>query len=106
MAQRNLVRRPAAQRDLAEAAAYLVTEGGSALSHRFLDELEAAFRRLCSFPHLGKRWPTTNRELTGIRRWPLAHFPYSVFYLPTETTIEIVRVLHNSRDLPPLLEDL
>ena len=106
MAQRNLVRRPAAQRDLAEAVAYLVTEGGSAFGHRFLDELEAAFGRLCSFPHLGKLWPTTKRELTGLRRWPLAHFPYSVFYLPTETTIEIVRVLHNSRDLPPLLEDL
>ena len=106
MPQRKLVRRPAARRDLAEAVAYLVTEGGSPLSHRFLDELEATFKRLCSFPHLGTPWPTTNPELTGLRRRPLPRFPYSVFYLPTRTAIEIVRVLHNSRDLPPLLENL
>jgi hypothetical protein len=27
-----------------------------------------------------------------------------VFYLPTKKTLEIVRVLHNSRDLPAALE--
>lgn len=106
MPQRKLVRRPVARRDLAEAVVYLREAGGSSLSHRFLDELEATVSRLCSFPHIGVLWPTPNRELTGLRRRPLPHFPYSVFYLPTETAIEIVRVLHNSRDLPPLLEDL
>jgi len=106
MAQRKLVRRPVARRDLAEAVVYFKEEGGSSLSHRFLDELEATFSRLCSFPYIGVPWPTTNPELAGLRRRPLPHFPYSVFYLPTETTIEVVRVLHNSRDLPPFLENL
>src|ERR1051325_2577846 len=100
MPHSKLVRRPVARRDLTEAVLYLRAEGGSALSHRFLDELEATFERLCSFPALGTSWPTTNPELIGLRRRLLPHFPYSVFYLPTEITVEIVRVLHNSRDVP------
>jgi len=106
MPQRKLVRRPVARRDLTEAVRYWRAEGGSELSHRFLDELEATFERLCSFPALGTPWPTSTPELLGLRRRLLPHFPYSVFYLPTENTIEIIRVLHNSRDLPAALEDL
>src|SRR5215468_6281058 len=106
MAQRNVVRRPAARRDLAEAVRYLRREGGAALSNRFLDEVEVTFMQLCSFPNMGTSWPTLCPELVGLRRRLLPHFPYSVFYLPSEQTIEIVRVLHNSRDIPPLLEDL
>jgi hypothetical protein len=57
----------------------LRAESGYSLSHRFLDEVEATFERLCSFPFLGTPWPTTNLELIGLRRWQLPHFPYSVF---------------------------
>ena len=106
MSQRKLVHRPAARRDLASAVSYLRAEGGSSTAHRFVDEVEATFTRLCSFPHLGTPWPTTNPELDGLRRRTLPHFPYSVFYLPTETTIEIVRVLHHRQDFPPLLENI
>ena len=105
MAQRKLVRRPAAQRDLADAVRYLRTEGGATVSHRFLDEVEATFTRLRSFPTLGTSWPTTRRELVSLRRRLIPHFPYSVFYLPSADAIEIVRVLPNSRDIPTMLED-
>jgi toxin ParE1/3/4 len=104
MAQRKLVRRPTAQRDLAEAVRYLRKESGVATSHRFLDEVETTVTRLLSFPNLGTPWPTTRRELVGVRRRLIPHFPYSVFYLPSEERIELVRVLHNSRDIPALLE--
>jgi plasmid stabilization system protein ParE len=33
-------------------------------------------------------------------------FPLSVFYRSSHEAIEIIRVLHHSRDLPPDLEDL
>jgi plasmid stabilization system protein ParE len=41
-----------------------------------------------------------------LRRLPLKRFPLSVFYRPTRTAIEIIRVLHHARDIPPLLEDI
>ena len=76
------------------------------MSHRFLDEAETTFTRLRSFPNLGTPWPTTRKELVGLRRRLIPHFPYSVFYIPSEEEIELVRVLHNSRDIPTLLEGL
>ncbi len=106
MPTRALVRHPAAKRDLAEATAYLVEEAGSEVAHEFLDDVAHVFTRLRRFPNLGRPWPTTNPALVGLRRLPLQRFPLSVIYRPTRTAIEIVRVLHHARDIPPLLEDL
>jgi toxin ParE1/3/4 len=101
-----LVIRPRAQADVDAEAAYYHTTDSPLTATRFLEDLRHVFERLVEYPHLGTPWPTTSRELIGLRRRLLIHFPYSVFYLPTAEAIEIVRVLHNSRDLPPLLEDL
>jgi len=102
---KTLIILPRAEADVDAHALYYQTHDSPAVASRFLDDLRHAFERVLGFPNVGKLWPTTSRELQGLRRWPLPHFPYSIFYLPSETTIEIVRVLHNSRDLPPLLED-
>jgi len=101
-----LLRHPAAKRDLAEATAYLVAEGGSEVAHQFLDDVAYAFTRLRRFPSLGRPWPTSNPTLAGLRRLPLKRFLLSVFYRPTRSAIEIIRVLHHARDISPLLEDL
>jgi plasmid stabilization system protein ParE len=84
----------------------LVEEGGSNVARRFLDDVAHTFTRLHRFPNLGRPWPTRNPAIAGLRRLPLQHFPLSVFYRPTRTAIEIIRVLHHARDLPPLLDDI
>ena len=44
-------------------------------------------------------------ELTTLRMFPIRDFPkYFIFYRPTEEGIEVVRVLHASRDLQALLD--
>lgn len=43
--------------------------------------------------------------LEGLRRLPLKRFPLSVYYRSTRSAIEVIRVLHHARDIPPLLED-
>ena len=106
MPARALVRHPAAKRDLAEATAYFVKEGGNEVAHEFLDEVAHAFMRLRRFPGIGRAWPTRNPALAGLRRLPLRRFPLSVFYRPSRSTIEVIRVLHHARDITPLLEDL
>lgn len=103
MPQRKL--RPAAERDIDEAVFYLTDEGGVELSHRFAHELEVTFKRLYSLPHLGKLWPAEMQKLEGMRSLPLPRFPYSIFYLSTDGVIEIVRVLHQRREIEPLLEE-
>jgi toxin ParE1/3/4 len=101
-----LVISPRAQADVDEEAAYYQTTDSLATATRFLDDLRHVFERLVEFPHLGTPWKTPNRQLVGLWRRLLPNFPYSVFYLSTEEAIEIVRILHNSRDLPVSLEDL
>ena len=103
---RALVIRPQAQADVDEHAAYYQANENLLAATRFLEDTRHVFERLIRFPHIGTPWPTTNPELDGLRRRALPHFPYSVFYLPTSTTIEVVRVLHHRQDFPPLLENL
>jgi len=105
MPRRALVRHPAAKRDLVEATQYFVDEGGNEVAHEFLDDVAHAFTRLRRFPNLGRPWPTRNPTLEGLRRLPLKRFPLSVFYRPTRSAIEVIRVLHHARDIPPLLEE-
>lgn len=72
---------------------------------RFTTYLRAAFERLVQFPHLGRAWPTHNPNLTDLRRLMMTNFPVSIFYRARPETLEIIRVLHNSRDLPSELSD-
>jgi len=73
------------------------------------DDVEAAdklvhgvvlrFARLAAMPELGRR----REELTpGLRSFPVGR--YVIFYRPIENGVEIARVLHGARDLPPLFE--
>ena len=39
---------------------------------------------------------------TGLRSLPLGN--YIIFYRPIDDGIEVVRILHGARDLPPLFE--
>ena len=102
---RVLVIHARATADVDELAAYLDDRGPDA-GMRFLDELEHVFERLRTFPRIGRPWPSENPAISGLRRAVPPTFPVSVFYLPTSTTITVVRVLHQARDTPPLLEDL
>jgi toxin ParE1/3/4 len=55
------------------------------------------FAKLASMPDLGRR----REELSPhLRSYPVGR--YLIFYRPMNHGIEIVRVLHGARDLPPL----
>ena len=94
-----------ARRDVEEQAAFFAKDSVD-LAARFLDQFDRAVRRLLRFPRLGRAWPTRSTTLLGLRRLTMTGFPLSVFYRSSRETIEIIRVLHHSRDLPPDLQDL
>ena len=91
--------------DVGAQAYYLAGASSRAVAIRFLNDFDAALVRLREFPRIGTRWPTDNPELQGLRRLQMTTFPVSIFYLDTEPHVEIVRVLHGSRDLPALLDE-
>jgi len=89
---------------MAEATKRLRKQAGVEMASKFVAQLQAVFGRICIFPQFGGAWPSQAHK--GVRRAVLRDFPYSIFYRATDTTIEVIRVLHHSRDIPPLLEDL
>jgi toxin ParE1/3/4 len=100
----NVFRRDSALADLADHAFYLA-EDAPDVADRFIDAFEAAAERLSQMPHIGATYPTGNPALFGLRRWPLKGFEkYLIFYLVFEDAVDIVRIIHSSRDLARILD--
>jgi toxin ParE1/3/4 len=90
--------RPLALQDLEQIVRYLDEHSDSA-ADRFLEEFFQATASLAEMPRLGPIRRDRGR-LKGLRSWPLSTFgSYIVFYLPTDTGIEVLRVLHGARDV-------
>ena len=88
----------AARSDLDEIWFYIAQDNVDA-ADKFIHAVVSRFPRLATMPELGRR----REELSpGLRSFPVGH--YIIFYRPMENGVEIARVLHGARDLPPLFE--
>ena len=100
-----IIIRPQARHDLVEIADF-IAHGSLEAAERFLDATKAAFALLAEMPEMGTRCQFNNAEAIGIRLWSIRGFEnHLVFYRPTNAGIEVVRVLHGSRDIPALFAD-
>ena len=66
---------------------------------RLVDSMLGRYRLLTRHPFLGR---LRNELRPGLRSWAVGN--YVIFYTATDDLVEIIRVLHGARDLPPLLE--
>lgn len=78
--------------DLQEIWDFLLTENQTA-AVRVVKQLTNKFDMLARFPSAGRE---RNELIVGLRSLAVAR--YVVFYQPTKNGVEIVRVLHGSRD--------
>ena len=84
-----------------------IGEYSSSASVRFLKEAQKAFLLLSGLPGIGAPRDYDNRDLNGMRMWPVSGFRnYLIFYLTTEDTIEIVRILHGSQNIQSILSPI
>ena len=91
--------RPKARRDLAYIAAFIKLDNPEA-AQAFRLAVEQELELLRVHPFLGRR---RYFRTAGLRSWRVSHFEkYLIFYLPTDTALEVVRVLHGARDLQRL----
>jgi toxin ParE1/3/4 len=99
-----VLRRPDAREDLAEIFAYLGRHDPR-IGDRFLRAVDATLELLASMPGIGSPVKLQNPRLVGLRRASVKSFrKYQVYYLTTDHGIEVVRVLHGSRDVKSILE--
>jgi len=88
----------AARTDLEEIWCYIAQDSPD-VADNFIRALVSRFSLLASMPEMGRR-----REELSPRLRSFALGNYIVFYRLIEDGIEIARVLHGARDLPPLFE--
>jgi len=91
--------------DLESASGCYVTEVDVATSIRFVDAVEAAARRIGRNPWLGSLRFAYELAVPDLRVVPAGRFPYLLFYLERETSVDVWRLRHTSRDIPASLQD-
>jgi toxin ParE1/3/4 len=92
-----LLKRPEAENDLEEIWWYIAQDSPNN-ADRFLDRIQERCLSLADFPQMG----TSRDELkAGLRSQPVGN--YLIFYFPLDDGVNIVRVLHGSRDIGNLL---
>lgn len=101
-----ITRRNAARQDLVDIAYYYIRQGSPASAQRFRNQAEALFGRLADMPGMGTPYDHDHPALAELRFLPVTRFKkYLVFYRVIPGGIEVVRVLHGSRDLQGTLTE-
>lgn len=98
-------KREAARRDLIAQWVWYAENTDIETADRFLRAADEAASMLAAQPEAGYRFYVRRPELQGLRRFPLSSGFEKIllFYFPLRDGIELVRVLHGSRDLERLL---
>lgn len=88
-----ILKRPEAEKDLEEIWFYIAQDNLDK-ADKLLDEIEETSQEIAQFTNMGR-----NRDELhpGLKSFPVGK--YLIFYLPISGGIEIVRVLHGTRDI-------
>ncbi|MHB8502850.1 MAG: type II toxin-antitoxin system RelE/ParE family toxin [Candidatus Acidiferrales bacterium] len=96
--------RPKADHDLDEQAYYFATKAEPELGHRFLLAAHETFGLLAAQPQIGWHARLKNPPLASLRVFRVSGFEKMiVLYRPSQHGIEILRVVHGSRNIAALL---
>jgi toxin ParE1/3/4 len=94
-----IIRTPEALNDLAEIWEYIGANNPGA-ADRLLDNIDEKVKLIAESPYIGRE----REELApGIRSFPAGR--YLIFYSPIAGGMEIVRVLHGSRDVDTIISE-
>jgi len=98
-----IVQRRRARTDLLELVAWVAGENPPA-ALRLHESYDRTLDVLTEHPQLGRSYPSADPALHGMRVLPVQGFrKVLIFYRPTLDTVEIIRILHGSRDIPAVL---
>jgi toxin ParE1/3/4 len=98
-----VVQRALAQDDIVRAFDHYLLEASADVARALLLEIEASMHAIARFPGAGSVRYATPLLIEGLRFVIVERFPYLMFYLDREDRIEVLRVLHQHRDMPAIL---
>ncbi len=88
-----IIKRPLAELDLLDIWEF-IAENSPDRADEFLDRLVGKLQTLALHPGMGKR---REELLAGLRSFPMGN--YVVFYREIDDGIDVIRILHGSRDI-------
>lgn len=104
MSEARYVVRPKADQDLDDQAFYYATEASPDVGHRFLFSAHETFSLLSTQPEMGWNPKPRHSGLKGLRLFRVSGFEkILILYRPLENVVEILRVIHGSRNVLRLL---
>lgn len=71
----------------------------------FIGSLERCVREIGRSAHIGSLRFSYELNIPELRALRTRRFPYLVFYVPSDDSIDIWRVLHGRRDIPSTLAE-
>jgi toxin ParE1/3/4 len=96
--------KPQADRDLDNYTEYLAEEANLDTALRFLDSAQSTFALLATRPNIGWRSRINYPGLEQLRVFRVSGFQeVIVFYRPLSKGVEVLRVVHGSRNVRALL---
>jgi toxin ParE1/3/4 len=96
---------PAADADVDEAGAFIAQDNLDA-ALRFYDAVEKTYREIREHPKRWARYELNHPRLQELRKRSVIGFnKYLIFYRIDADMVEIIRVLHGARDIPPALAE-
>jgi toxin ParE1/3/4 len=97
-----IFKRPQAERDIEECFVF-IAEDNLDTGVYFLAAIEDSLEQIAKFPLIGKQRGFADKQFQNVRMWRVKGFEsYLIFYAVTENQIEMIRLLHSSRDIEDL----
>lgn len=89
---------PQAVLDISEIVVFYAGKGVE-VADQFLEEIEDSITRIEKMPGTGSSRFAYDLGIPNLRTYSLRNFPHLIFYVEHDASIDIVRVLHSSRDI-------
>lgn len=100
-----VVPRTLAVRDVETALEHYRSEASEAVALGFVAAIERAYSHIGHHPGSASSRLSHELNLPALRAWPVRDYPYIVFYVEREESIDVWRVLHGQRDIPGWLRE-
>lgn len=91
--------------DVNDAVAYYFGAGAEEAALGFIDALARAYVHIGRHSGTGSPRYAHALGLPGLRAWPVAGYPYLIFYVERAEGVDVWRVLHTSRDIPAWMHE-
>ena len=88
-----------------DAADYYYGKGGEALELRSIGAIDETFGLIADKPDIGSPRYAETLQRSGLCCFRVKRFPYLVFYIEHPDRIDMLRILHQRRDIPAIFQN-